>query len=63
MPLSGDVPDRFATNRRTRAGLGYRRNNRWRFEALYIRDAARDTTDEEFDTAANIVTVRMKIFF
>ena len=63
VPLSGDVMERFATKRRTRAGLGYRRNNRWRFEALYIRDAARDTTDEEFDTAANIVTVRIKMLF
>ncbi len=63
VPLSGDVPERFASKRRTRAGLGYRRNNRWRFEALYIRDTARDTTDEEFDTAANIVNARIKILF
>ncbi len=64
VPLSDDVPERYATKRRTRAGLGYRRDDRLRFEVLYVRDAARDTLDEEFDTvAANIVNFRLKVFF
>lgn len=63
VPLSDDVPESYATKRRTRAGLGYRRNDRWRFEALYIRDGARDTLEDEFDTAANIVNLKLKMSF
>ena len=61
VPLAGDVPERFATKRRTRAGLGFRRSDRWRLEVLYIRDASRDTLDEDFDSAANIVNIKLKI--
>ena len=61
VPLSEDVPERFATKRRTRTGVGFRRSDRWRFEVLYIRDGVRDTLDEEFDTAANIVNLKLKI--
>src|SRR3972149_9926407 len=32
----------FATKRRTRAGLGYRRDRKWRFELLYIHDGTRE---------------------
>ncbi len=60
-PLSEDVPERFATKRRTRTGLGFRRSDRWRFEVLYIRDGVRDTLDEKFDTAVNVVNVKLKI--
>jgi len=60
-PLSEDVPERFATKRRTRTGLGFRGSDRWRFEVLYMRDGARDTLDAEFDTVANIVNVKLKI--
>ena len=63
VPLSDDVPERFAAKRRIRTGLGFRRSHRWRLEVLYVREGARDTLDEEFDTAANIVNVKLKIIF
>ena len=46
VPLSDDVPERFATKARLRAGLGYRRDKKWRFELLYIRDGTRQTDEE-----------------
>ena len=63
VPLSDDVPERFASKARLRAGLGYRRDKKWRFEMLYIRDATRQTEGGSFETSANIVDFRMKVFF
>ena len=63
VPLSDDVPERFATKRRTRAGLGYRRDSKWRFEVLYIRDGTRTTDQGSFADAANIIDFRLKVFF
>src|SRR4051812_15380472 len=45
VPL-GDPAERFASRQRIRSGLGYRRNVKWRFEALYIWSRSRDTTKE-----------------
>jgi hypothetical protein len=58
IPL-GDPHERFANRQRIRAGLGYRRNARWRFEGLYIWTRSRDTTDESFRTSDNIVNLRV----
>ncbi len=63
VPLSDDVPERFATKARLRTGLGYRRDKKWRFEVLYIRDGTRATEEGSFETSANIVDFRMKLFF
>ena len=63
VPLSDDVPERFATKARFRTGLGYRRDRKWRFEILYIRDGTRQTDEGSFATSANIVDFRLKIFF
>ena len=62
VPL-GDPAERFASRQRIRSGLGYRRNLRWRFEALYIWSRSRDTTDEGFKTSDNIIDVRLKRVF
>ena len=36
VPLANDeAPERFATKRRTRLGLGYRRSYQWRFEVFF----------------------------
>jgi hypothetical protein len=63
VPLSDDVPERFATKRRIRVGLGYRRDSRWRFEILFIRDGTRTTDENNFAPAANIVDLRVKVLF
>jgi hypothetical protein len=63
VPLSDDVPERFATKRRTRVGLGYRRDSKWRFELLFIRDGTRTTDAGSFAVAANIVDFRTKVLF
>jgi hypothetical protein len=62
-PLADDIPERFATKLRARAGVGYRANYKWRLEALYIRERQRITFGEDFVTSANIVDVRLKLFF
>lgn len=58
-----DAPERFATKRRFRAGLGYRRNYQWRFEALAMRDETRETLEGEVDTEALMLDLRVKWFF
>ena len=48
---------------RIRAGYGYRRDARWRYELLYIWSRSRDTIGERFTTADDIVDVRVKRVF
>ncbi|MGH9321356.1 MAG: hypothetical protein ACRD3V_15910 [Vicinamibacteria bacterium] len=62
MPLSDDVPERFASKARVRTGLGYRRDEKWRFEVLYIRDGTRQTEEGSFATSADIIDFRLKMF-
>lgn len=62
IPLN-DPQERFASRQRIRAGLGYRRTVRWRFEALYIWTRSRDTTGEPFKTSDNIINFRLKRVF
>jgi hypothetical protein len=62
IPL-GDPAERFASRQRIRAGVGYRRNHQWRFEALYIWSRSRDTTQEDFHTSDHILNLRMKRIF
>ncbi len=62
VPLSDDVPERFATKARLRTGFGYRRDKKWRFEILYIRDGTRQTEGGSFATSANILDFRIKMF-
>jgi hypothetical protein len=62
IPLS-DPDERFANRQRVRAGLGYRRNVHWRFEALYIWTRSRETVDEGFRTSDNILDLRVKRVF
>jgi hypothetical protein len=62
VPLGEDIPERFATKSRIRTGLGYRLSRKWRFEALYIRDFARETLDEEVDIEMNALDLRLKVF-
>lgn len=59
----GEPQERFASKQRIRAGLGYRRNVRWRFEALYIWMRSRDTISEAFRTSENIIDIRVKRVF
>jgi hypothetical protein len=63
VPLSDDVPERFASKARLRAGLGYRHDAKWRFELLYVREATRTTENSAFSTSANIVNLRVKMLF
>jgi hypothetical protein len=62
--LSDDeAPERFATKRRLRAGLGFRRSYQWRFEALAMRDETRETLEGEVDIEALMLDLRIKWFF
>jgi hypothetical protein len=64
MPLGNDeVAERFATKGRTRAGIGYRRSYRWRFEILAQRDKARETLEDPKDVEAYMIDLRVKWYF
>lgn len=63
VPFGGDVTERFASKVRGRVGLGYRFGYGWRAEILYIRDSNRATQEDPFGTDANILDLKMKIFF
>lgn len=62
IPL-GDPSERFANRQRIRAGVGYRRDVRRRFELLYIWSRSRDTTGQPFTTSAHSIDVRLKHVF
>jgi len=62
IPL-GEPDERFANKQRIRAGLGYRRDRAWRFEALYIWTRSRNTIEDGFTTSDNIVDIRLKRVF
>jgi hypothetical protein len=55
--------ERFASRQRIRAGLGYRRDVRWRFEVIYMWTRSRDETGEPFTTSENIIDLRVKRVF
>jgi hypothetical protein len=63
IPLGDEAAERFATRGRFRVGLGYRFDYTWRLELYYIRDSSRDRTEEELTNDANIVNLKLKIFF
>ena len=62
IPLS-DQEERFANKQRIRAGLGYRRSFKWRFEAVYIWTRSRNSLEDGFNTSDNIINVRVKRVF
>ena len=63
VPLGGEVSERFASKVRARVGLGYRFGYQCRLEVLYIRDSHRATKESPFGTDANILDVKVKLFF
>jgi hypothetical protein len=52
--------ERFASQQRIRAGVGYRRSRPWRFWALYVWDRSRDSANEGFTTAYHALDVEVK---
>ena len=63
LPLGDDLPGRFSTKFRARAGVGYRIDYRMRLEFLYVRYGSRSTHEEDFEKDADIFDFRLKIFF
>ena len=57
-----EAPQRFATKRRVRLGLGYRHSFRWRFDVLFMADNARDTLDGVTEADARMIDVRVHYF-
>jgi hypothetical protein len=55
-------PERFASKRRIRRGLGYRHSYEWRFEVLAMRDEAKETLDDAIDVDAYMLDLRIKWF-
>lgn len=62
IPL-GEPEERFASRQRIRAGFGYRRNVQWRVQALYMWTRSRNTIEEGFKTADNIIDIQVKRVF
>lgn len=61
--LSDELEERFTSKARARAGLGYRINSGCRVELLYQRDWERDLPGDEPRPDANIIDMRVKLFF
>lgn len=57
-----EAPERFATKRRVRLGLGYRHSYRWRFSALLMADNARDTLDGDVEADARMIDLRVHYY-
>jgi hypothetical protein len=55
-------PERFASKRRIRLGLGYRHSYEWRFEVLAMRDEAKETLEDEIEVDAYMLDLRLKWF-
>ena len=55
----GDPSERFANSQRIRAGLGYRRDARLRFEALYMWTRSRNTAAEDFTSSSHTIDFRL----
>jgi hypothetical protein len=56
------APQRFATKRRVRIGLGYRQSFRWRFSVLLMADNARDTLNGDTEADARMIDFRVHYF-
>lgn len=64
MVLTGWRPsERYANRQQIRAGLGWRRDFRFRLEALFIWNRSRDTRGEPFTTSYRAVDLRLKWVF
>ena len=57
-----EAPERFATKRRMRIGLGYRHSFRWRFSVLFMADNARDTLEDDIEADARMIDLRVHYF-
>ena len=60
--LLGDASDPRFNQYRVRAGVGYRRDFRWRFEALFVQTRQR-SGDSGFSTSSNAFDARVKRVF
>ena len=63
IPFGEGISERFASKVRMRGGLGFRLAYQTRFEILYIRDWHRETKDASREPAADILDLRIKLFF
>ena len=58
---TNENPDeRFASQQRIRAGVGYRQSRPWRFRALYVWDRSRDSANEGFTTAYHALDLEVQ---
>ncbi|KPK56545.1 MAG: hypothetical protein AMS21_12660 [Gemmatimonas sp. SG8_38_2] len=63
IPVGDKIPETFASKYRVRAGLGYRLDYNWRFEAMYVFDESRNTLEDDFSLDSNVLDLRVKRFF
>src|SRR5262245_10686072 len=55
-----DPDERFATQQRIRAGVGYRRSFSWRFETLYVWNRSRDSANQGFTSAYHALDLQVQ---
>lgn len=63
LPLYDELPERFATKRRIRLGVGYRHSYHWRYDILVMSEKVRDTLDGDISIDARLVDFRVKMLF
>ena len=56
----GEQEEFFANRFRISAGIGYRHNDAWRFELVYVWQLSKNTIDDEFNGSSNILRFRVK---
>lgn len=63
IPLSDDVPERFPTKTRFRLGPGYRHNERFKTELMFMLDKNRDSPLGDFEDDCYMVDLRLMFLF
>lgn len=58
-----DLSERFANQRRFRAGFSFRHSDAWRSAFLYVRTQSRNTIDQPYTTADNAINVYLARVF
>jgi len=55
-----DVEERYASKQRVRGGIGHRRSQAWRVEAIYVWDRSRHAATDGFTVADSAVELRVR---
>jgi hypothetical protein len=63
IPLSDDIPERFPTKIRFRLGPGYRHNERFKMELMFMLDKNRDSPLGDYEDECYMADLRLMFLF